>query len=349
MLTAQVLELCAEGLGLESSTFTKPYLGTAGECTARFNYYPPCPLPSLTLGLGAHTDPNLLTILHQCKVGGLQIYRDGSWLSVKPLTNSFILNIGDSFEVSLSLSVFHMFEEELWTLTSGNPSKLCCNCFFPIIPSTTCLQLGASPSYESCSLYPRSGRFLDKKIFATTLTSESKYLTKHINMCCNLWVGVVCVCVLSSSNTNNRHGQMGDSRVWGIELWWMKQKLDCRLVTFQIHHLFQLWLFRIISLILCILCNSVLPSHGSTTNCIFWKCTKNLTVPKHPRHGFEAPNLYENSMAWEHQMSLETPHQTRGRLLGPRLTQTGEETRSRDENSVQVKKQTGNRLISFLT
>ncbi|CAK9233160.1 unnamed protein product [Sphagnum troendelagicum] len=98
MLTAQVLELCAEGLGLESSTFTKPYLGTAGECTARFNYYPPCPLPSLTLGLGAHTDPNLLTILHQCKVGGLQIYRDGSWLSVKPLTNSFILNIGDSFE-----------------------------------------------------------------------------------------------------------------------------------------------------------------------------------------------------------------------------------------------------------
>jgi gibberellin 20-oxidase len=119
MLTAQVLELCAEGLGLESSTFTKPYLGTAGECTARFNYYPPCPLPSLTLGLGAHTDPNLLTILHQCKVGGLQIYRDGSWLSVKPLTNSFILNIGDSFEVcvslslSLSLSVFHMFEEEL--------------------------------------------------------------------------------------------------------------------------------------------------------------------------------------------------------------------------------------------
>ncbi len=105
MLTAQVLELCAEGLGLESSTFTKPYLGTAGECTARFNYYPPCPLPSLTLGLGAHTDPNLLTILHQCKVGGLQIYRNGSWLSVKPLTNSFILNIGDSFEVSLSLSL----------------------------------------------------------------------------------------------------------------------------------------------------------------------------------------------------------------------------------------------------
>jgi hypothetical protein len=190
-------------------------------------------------------------------------------------------------------------------------------------------------------------------------------------MYCNLWVGVVwCVCVLSSSNTNNRHGQMGDSRVWGIELWWMKQKLDCRLLTFQIHHLSQLWLFRRISLILCILCNSVLPSHGSTTNCIFWKCTKNQTVPKHPRHGFEAPNLYEKTPWLRGTKSLWKLHgfgapnlsenstppraireepQTRGRLLGPRLTQTGEETRSRDENSVQVKKQTGDRLISFLT
>jgi len=97
-LTVQILELCAEGLGLESSTFTKAYLGTAGDCIARMNYYPPCPLPSLTLGLGAHSDPNLLTILHQCKVGGLQIYRDGSWFSVKPLPNSFIVNVGDSFE-----------------------------------------------------------------------------------------------------------------------------------------------------------------------------------------------------------------------------------------------------------
>ncbi len=98
-LTVQILELCAEGLGLESSTFTKAYLGTAGDCISRMNYYPPCPLPSLTLGLGAHSDPNLLTILHQCKVGGLQIYRDGSWFSVKPLPNSFIVNVGDSFEV----------------------------------------------------------------------------------------------------------------------------------------------------------------------------------------------------------------------------------------------------------
>jgi isopenicillin N synthase-like dioxygenase len=104
-LTIQILELCAEGLGLKSSTFTEPYLGTAGDCIARFNYYPPCPLPSLTLGLGAHTDPNLLTILHQCSVGGLQIcHGHGSWVSVKPSPNSFIINVGDSFEVCMFTS-----------------------------------------------------------------------------------------------------------------------------------------------------------------------------------------------------------------------------------------------------
>jgi gibberellin 20-oxidase len=102
-LTIQILELCAEGLGLKSSTFTEPYLGTAGDCIARFNYYPPCPLPSL----GAHTDPNLLTILYQCSVGGLQIcHGQGSWFSVKPSPNAFIINVGDSFEVCMYVYVY---------------------------------------------------------------------------------------------------------------------------------------------------------------------------------------------------------------------------------------------------
>ncbi len=106
-LTIQILELCAEGLGLKSSTFTEPYLGTAGDCIARFNYYPPCPLPSLTLGLGAHTDPNLLTILYQCSVGGLQIcHGQGSWFSVKPSPNAFIINVGDSFEVCMYVCMY---------------------------------------------------------------------------------------------------------------------------------------------------------------------------------------------------------------------------------------------------
>uniref|UniRef100_A0A7I4E2J6 Fe2OG dioxygenase domain-containing protein n=1 Tax=Physcomitrium patens TaxID=3218 RepID=A0A7I4E2J6_PHYPA len=99
-LATKILELCALGLDLPENTFTKPFKGTAGDCIARMNYYPPCPLSSLTLGLGAHTDPNLLTILSQCKVGGLQVRKNDTWISVEPKPDTLIINIGDTFEVS---------------------------------------------------------------------------------------------------------------------------------------------------------------------------------------------------------------------------------------------------------
>uniref|UniRef100_A0A7I4DVU2 Fe2OG dioxygenase domain-containing protein n=1 Tax=Physcomitrium patens TaxID=3218 RepID=A0A7I4DVU2_PHYPA len=97
-LARKILELCAIGLGIAEDTFTKPFGGTAGDCIARMNYYPPCPLSSLTLGLGAHTDPNLLTILSQCEVGGLQVLRNDTWISVQPKPDMLIVNIGDTFE-----------------------------------------------------------------------------------------------------------------------------------------------------------------------------------------------------------------------------------------------------------
>lgn len=107
-LSTQILELCALGLGLPENTFTKPFNGTAGDCISRMNYYPPCPLSSLTLGLGAHTDPNLLTILSQCKVGGLQVCKNGTWISVEPKPGTLIINIGDIFEVNSRTTLKHI-------------------------------------------------------------------------------------------------------------------------------------------------------------------------------------------------------------------------------------------------
>ncbi|KAI5083166.1 hypothetical protein GOP47_0002909 [Adiantum capillus-veneris] len=65
----------------------------------RFNYYPPCPQPALTLGLGAHSDPHLLTLLHQDLVGGLQICKDGLWMAIRPKPNALVVNIGDALQV----------------------------------------------------------------------------------------------------------------------------------------------------------------------------------------------------------------------------------------------------------
>lgn len=46
-----------------------------------------------------HTDSDFLTILHQDQVGGLQLVKDGKWISVKPNPKALIINIGDLFQV----------------------------------------------------------------------------------------------------------------------------------------------------------------------------------------------------------------------------------------------------------
>lgn len=60
----------------------------------KFNYYPPCPEPELTYGLPAHADPNVITILLQDDVSGLQVLNDAKWIAVNPIPNTFIVNIG---------------------------------------------------------------------------------------------------------------------------------------------------------------------------------------------------------------------------------------------------------------
>nr|KYP57143.1 Protein SRG1 [Cajanus cajan] len=66
----------------------------------RMNYYPPCPEPEKVIGLTPHSDGVGLTILLQVsEVEGLQVRKDGTWVPVKPLPNTFIVNIGDMLEI----------------------------------------------------------------------------------------------------------------------------------------------------------------------------------------------------------------------------------------------------------
>jgi len=74
----------------------------------RMNYYPPCPQPENVIGLNPHSDANALTILLQANdIEGLQIRKDGQWISVKPLTNAFVINVGDILEVIYRKLVIH--------------------------------------------------------------------------------------------------------------------------------------------------------------------------------------------------------------------------------------------------
>lgn len=100
-LARQLLELLTEGLGLDPTRFNH-YVDKDRMMSMRFNLYPPCPQPELAIGLRAHTDPHLLTILHQDEIAGLQVHIDDEWVTVKPRPDCFVINIGDLFQVRIS-------------------------------------------------------------------------------------------------------------------------------------------------------------------------------------------------------------------------------------------------------
>ncbi|KAL1290403.1 hypothetical protein HN51_058863 [Arachis hypogaea] len=98
-LAYKLMELIALSLGLAPNRFRGFFKHNTSNI--RLNHYPPCPYPHLALGLGRHKDTGVLTVLNQDDVGGLQVRRksDGEWITVKPISNSFIINVGDMIQV----------------------------------------------------------------------------------------------------------------------------------------------------------------------------------------------------------------------------------------------------------
>ncbi|KAF9605627.1 hypothetical protein IFM89_017970 [Coptis chinensis] len=92
-----LLELIAEGLGVGSSYFEEELSKIQ---LLGINQYPPCPDPTLTLGLPKHSDPNLLTLLLQGDVSGLQVLNEGEWIAVEPLPSAFTINLGHLLQVN---------------------------------------------------------------------------------------------------------------------------------------------------------------------------------------------------------------------------------------------------------
>jgi isopenicillin N synthase-like dioxygenase len=75
----------------------------------RLNYYPECSAPAHPeevatpeqghLGVNHHTDAGALTLLLQDDQPGLEVHHEGEWLSVEPLRDALVVNIGDIVQV----------------------------------------------------------------------------------------------------------------------------------------------------------------------------------------------------------------------------------------------------------
>lgn len=98
-LSLEIMELLGMSLGVSRSHFK--HFFQENESIMRLNYYPTCQRPDQTLGTGPHCDPTSLTILHQDEVAGLQVFVDEEWQSIRPNSDAFVVNIGDTFMVMI--------------------------------------------------------------------------------------------------------------------------------------------------------------------------------------------------------------------------------------------------------
>lgn len=72
------------------------------------NFYPTCPDPELTVGVGRHSDMGTLTVLLQDGIGGLYVKveedmdagKKGEWIEISPVPGALVINIGDTLQVN---------------------------------------------------------------------------------------------------------------------------------------------------------------------------------------------------------------------------------------------------------
>ncbi|KAL1805882.1 hypothetical protein ACET3Z_028950 [Daucus carota] len=72
-----------------------------GSQRINLNYYPICPNPELTIGVGRHSDVSTLTFLLQDSVGGLYVQKmeTDHWIYVPPVDGSIVINVGDALQI----------------------------------------------------------------------------------------------------------------------------------------------------------------------------------------------------------------------------------------------------------
>ncbi|XP_022892556.1 feruloyl CoA ortho-hydroxylase 1-like [Olea europaea var. sylvestris] len=92
----KLLEILMKRLNITCIDETKESL-LMGSTRINLNYYPKCPNPDLTIGVGRHSDVSTLTILLQDEIGGLYVRKLDTdfWIHVPPIDGSLVINVGD--------------------------------------------------------------------------------------------------------------------------------------------------------------------------------------------------------------------------------------------------------------
>lgn len=112
-LCERLMKVLSINLGLEENFLQNAFGGEDIGACMRVNYFPKCPQPELTLGLSSHSDPGGMTLLlPDDQVHGLQVRKGDNWITVKPVRNAFIVNIGDQIQVNYNS--YNILIDNVW-------------------------------------------------------------------------------------------------------------------------------------------------------------------------------------------------------------------------------------------
>ncbi|XWS10258.1 hypothetical protein CRYUN_Cryun39dG0060000 [Craigia yunnanensis] len=104
-MVRKLLEALLGNLGVElDDSKIDAYIGKK---MVNMNFYPTCPNPELTVGVGRHSDMGTLTILLQDGIGGLYVKvpeavdmeKKGEWVEIPPVPGALVINIGDMLQI----------------------------------------------------------------------------------------------------------------------------------------------------------------------------------------------------------------------------------------------------------
>ncbi|CAB4268770.1 unnamed protein product [Prunus armeniaca] len=92
--------LASLGISKEDVKWSGPKGDNHEAHVLQLNSYPACPDPDRAMGLVPHTDSTLVTIVHQSKICGLQVFQEGTgWFTVPPVPGAMVVNVGDLMHI----------------------------------------------------------------------------------------------------------------------------------------------------------------------------------------------------------------------------------------------------------
>ncbi|KAK4375046.1 hypothetical protein RND71_005723 [Anisodus tanguticus] len=122
-LVRELLEILFGNLGvtLDEAKFES----LTGLKMVNMNFYPSCPNPELTVGVGRHSDMGTLTVLLQDGIGGLYVKLEedhveegkDEWIGIPPIPGALVINVGDTMQI-LSNGRYKSAEHRVLTTSS---------------------------------------------------------------------------------------------------------------------------------------------------------------------------------------------------------------------------------------